>query len=121
MIQLKKNMIHENSKESMYEDVIISLLIPYIQKEINNFYKDYLRELPIVFPYSIDISNIKRESGYALQLELIVHPFVGPINTVGDYLITLETDAFGTVKILKFEHIKSYELPWNWQHILKKH
>ena len=66
--------------------MIISLLIPYIQKEINNYYKDYLSELPIVFPYSVDIIRAKREggSGYLIKLELIVHPFVGPINTVGD-------------------------------------
>jgi len=36
----------ENSKEAIYRDVSISLLIPHIQKEINNYYKDYLTELP---------------------------------------------------------------------------
>ncbi|MCY6356249.1 DUF3888 domain-containing protein [Clostridium sp. ZS2-4] len=113
----------ENSKEAIYQDVIISLLIPYMQKEINNYYKEYLTELPIIFPYSVDIISVKRESGsgYLIQLELVVHPFVGPINTVGDDRIIIETGAFGSVKIKKFEHIRSYPLPWNWQHIIKKH
>lgn len=110
----------ENSKEAIYRDVSISLLIPYIQKEINNYYKDYLTELPIVFPYSIDIVSAKREGGYSIELELIVHPFVGPINIVGDDRMIIETGAFGSVKVIKFEHIKSYQLPWNWQHIIKK-
>lgn len=120
--QSKKKMfkLSENSKEAIYKDVSISLLIPYIQKEINNYYKDYFTELPIVFPYSIDIVSAKRESGYSIKLELIVHPFVGPINIVGDDRIIIETGAFGSVKIIKFEHIKSYQLPWNWQHIIKK-
>ncbi|KIL07491.1 hypothetical protein SR42_00080 [Clostridium botulinum] len=111
---------YEDSKEILYQDVAISLLIPYIQKEINNYYKEYLTELPIVFPYSVDIINVKREGGYSIELELIVHPFVGPINIVGDDRIILKTGAFGTVEIKKFEHVKSYPLPWNWKHIIKK-
>lgn len=112
----------ENSKEAIYRDVSISLLIPYIQEEINNYYKDYFTELPIVFPYSVDIVSVKREggSGYLIELEVIVHPFVGPINIVGDDRMIIETGAFGSVKVVKFEHIKSYQLPWNWQHIIKK-
>lgn len=113
---------HENSKEIIYRDILISLLVPYMQKEINNYYKDYLSELPIIFPYSVDVVNVKREggSGYLIRLEVIAHPFVGPINTVGDDRMVIETGAFGSVSIKKFEHIKSYPLPWNWQHIIKK-
>jgi len=112
----------ENSKEAIYRDVSISLLIPHIQKEINNYYKDYLTELPIVFPYSVDIVNAKRKngSGYLIELEVIVHPFVGAINTIGDDRMIIETGAFGSVEIKEFEHIKSYPLPWNWKHIIKK-
>ncbi|MEW8995737.1 DUF3888 domain-containing protein [Clostridium sp.] len=118
----KMSELLENSKEAIYRDVSISLLIPHIQKEINNYYKDYLTELPIVFPYSVDIVSAKRKngSGYLIELEVIVHPFVGAINTVGDDRMIIETGAFGSVEIKEFEHIKSYPLPWNWQHIIKK-
>lgn len=112
----------EDSNEKRYQDVIICLFIPYIQKEVNNYYQEYFTEMPTVFPDSVDIVNIKRESGfgYLIQSELIVHPFVGPYNTVGDDRIIIETGADGSVKIIKFEHLKSYELPWNWKHIIKK-
>ena len=112
----------ENSKGIIYRDMVISLLVPYMQKEINNYYKEYLFELPIIFPYSVDIVNVEREggSGYLIKLEVIAHPFVGPINTVGDDRIIIETGAFGSVEIKEFEHIKSYPLPWNYQHIIKK-
>ena len=111
-----------NSKEKIYQDVIICLLIPYIQKEVNNYYQEYLAEMPTVFPDSVDIVNIKRESGYGylIQSELIVHPFVGPYNTVGDDRIIIETGAYGSIKTIEFEHLKSYQLPWNWQHIVRK-
>lgn len=112
----------ENSKEIIYRDVVLSLLIPYIQKEINNYYKEYLTESPTIAPYSVDIISAKREGGYGylIELEVIAHPYVGPHDTVGDDRMIIETGAFGSVKIKKFEHIKSYPLPWNWQHIIKK-
>lgn len=114
--------LDENSKEKIYQDLIICLFIPYIQKEVNNYYQDYLTEMPTVSPESIDIVTIKREGGfgYLIQSELIVHPFVGPYNYVGDDRIIIETGTEGYVKVLKFEHLKSYQLPWNWEHIIKK-
>ncbi|EKQ50227.1 MULTISPECIES: DUF3888 domain-containing protein [unclassified Clostridium] len=112
--------LNENSKEKIYQDLIICLFSPYIQKEVDNYYQEYLSEMPTVFPDSIDVINIKRESGYGIQSELIVHPFVGPYNYVGDDRIIIETGAYGYVKVVKFEHLKSYKLPWNWQHIIKK-
>ncbi|MEX0065788.1 DUF3888 domain-containing protein, partial [Clostridium butyricum] len=81
----------EDSMDKIYQDLIICLFIPYIQKEVNNYYQEYLTEMPIVFPDSVDIVNIKRESGYGIQSELIVHPFVGPYNYVGDDRIIIET------------------------------
>lgn len=119
--KIKPSKLHENSKEIIYRDMLISLLVPYMQKEINNYYKEYLTELPIIFPYSVDIVNVEREggSGFLIKLEVIAHPFVGPINTVGDDRMIIETGAFGSVSIKKFEHVKSYALPWNWQHIIK--
>ncbi len=116
------SIITENSKDIIYRDMVISLLIPYMQKEINNYYKKYLTELPIIFPYSVDIVKAKRKngSGFSIKLEVIAHPFVGPMDTVGDDRMIIETGAFGSVEIKKFQHIKSYPLPWYYEHIIKK-
>lgn len=112
----------ENSKEIIYRDVVLSLLVPYMQKEVNNYYMDYFTELPYVAPFMVDIISAKREngSGFLIELEVIAHPFIGPHDTVGDDRMIIETGAGGSVKIKKFEHIKSYPLTWNWQHIIKK-
>ncbi|MCB2295598.1 DUF3888 domain-containing protein [Clostridium algoriphilum] len=112
----------EDSKQKISNDVVISLLMPYIRKEVNKYYKHYLTEPPLVFPYSVDIISAKREGGvgYLIKLELIVHPFVGAINTIGDDRIIIKTGAFGSVQIIKFKHIKSYKLPWNYQYLIKK-
>lgn len=112
----------KSSKEIIYRDMVISMLVPYMQKEINNYYKEYLSQTPIIFPYSVDVVSAERDIpyGYLIRLEVIAHPFIGPINTVGDDRMIIETGAFGSVKVLKYEHLKSYPLPWNWQHIIKK-
>lgn len=112
----------ENSKEIIYRDVITSLLVPCIQKEINNYYKEYFTEFPHLSAYDIDIVSAKRKfkTGYLIELEVIAHPYVGPHNSVGDDRMIIETGGLGSVEIKKFEHIKSYQLPWNWQHIVKK-
>jgi hypothetical protein len=121
-LKIEQRQLTEDSEKIIYRDTVISLLVPYIQREINNYYKEYLTELPIIFPYSVDIVNAERQggNGYLIRLEVIAHPFVGPVNTVGDDRIIIETGALGSVEIKKFEHLKSYPLPWNWQHIIKK-
>lgn len=120
--KIEQPYLTENSKEIIYRDVIASMLVPYIQKEVNNYYKEYLTETPMIFAYNIDIVSAKRkgETGYLIELEVIVHPYVGAHNTVGDERLIIETGGLGSVEIKKFEHIKSYKLPWNWQHIIKK-
>ena len=112
----------ENSKEIIYRDVITSLLVPYIQKEVNNYYKEYLTEAPMIFAYSVDIISAKRqyETGYLIELEVIAHPYVGAHNTVGDERLIIETGGLGSVEVKKFEHIKSYPLPPHLQNIIKK-
>nr|WP_275299499.1 DUF3888 domain-containing protein [Clostridium sp. YIM B02506] len=112
----------ENSKEIIYRDVITSLLVPHIQKEVNNYYKEYLTEAPMIFAYSVDIISAKRqyETGYLIELEVIAHPYVGAHNTVGDERLIIETGGLGSVEVKKFEHIKSYPLPTHLQNIIKK-
>lgn len=116
----EQSSITDDSKEIIYRDVVLSLFVPYMQKEINNYYKEYLTESPTIAPYSVDIVNVKRVSGYRIQFEIIAYPYVGPHITVGDDRMLIETGAFGSVEIKNFEHIKSHPLPWNWQHIIKK-
>lgn len=58
--KIEQPQLTEDSKEIIYRDMVISLLVPYMQKEINNYYKEYLTELPIIFPYSVDIVRCKK-------------------------------------------------------------
>ncbi|WP_242982138.1 DUF3888 domain-containing protein [Clostridium sp. LS] len=116
----QQSQMADESKEIIYRDVVLSLFVPCMQEEINNYYKKYLIESPTIAPYSVDIVNVKRLSGYRIQFEVIAHPYVGLHITVGDDRMIVETAADGSIEIKNFEHIESYSLPWNWKHIIKK-
>ncbi|MFL0246578.1 DUF3888 domain-containing protein [Candidatus Clostridium stratigraminis] len=113
----------EQSKEELYQDIFLSLLSPYIQNEIDKYYSKYLTVTPEVAPYTVYVLSAERLNGYrtfVFNLKLKVIPFVGPHIGVGTDYITLIINSSGDVKIKKFEHIKSYELPPNYQNIVKK-
>ncbi len=113
----------EQSKEELYQDIFISLLLPYIQNEVDKYYLKYLTQTPMVAPYTVYVLNAERPNGYrtfSFRLKLQVDSYIGPHNSVGLDYITVTVEGFGNVKIEKFEHIKSYVLPPNYEDIIKK-
>lgn len=113
----------EQSKEELYQDIFMSLLLPYIQKEVDKYYSKYLTETPMVAPYTVYVLSAERPNGYGsfiFNLKLRVDSYIGPHIDVGQDYIYLTVEGGGNVKIQKFEHIKSYELPPNYHYIIKK-
>ncbi|TDK61739.1 DUF3888 domain-containing protein [Bacillus salipaludis] len=110
------------SREELYQDIFISLLSPQIEKVINNYYKNVLTSPPIVYPYDVYIEKVERIGEYrSFEFTVIikVHPIVGPHIDVGLDRVTFYIDGSGNVKVRKFEHLKDYELPEHYKHILK--
>jgi hypothetical protein len=113
----------EQSREELYQDIFISLLLPYIQNEVDIYYSKYLIRHPMVAPYTVYILSAERPKGYRtflFRLKLRVDCYIGPHNSVGLDDITVTVGGSGDVKIEKFEHIKSYALPPNYEDIIKK-
>lgn len=113
----------EKSREELYQDIFMTLLLPYIQAEVDKYYEEYLSYPPIVAPYDVKILEAQRLNGYRgfdFRLKIELHPYVGPHLDVGLDYITVRVNPVDKVKIEKFEHIKSYELPPNYQDIIKK-
>jgi len=113
------------SREELYQDIFVSLLLPDIQKSVDDYYKDFLTEKPIVAPYYVHVLNIERLMGYrsfSFRLKLKVSSYIGPHLNIGDDYITIKIEGGDKVTIEKFEHIKSYylDLPSNRQHIIIK-
>lgn len=113
----------KQSREELYQDIFISLLLPYIQKEVDKYYSKYLTDTPMVAPYTVYVLSAERQLGYRsflFNLKLQIDSYTGPHIGVGLDYITITVGGTGDVKIEKFEHIKSFELPPNYQHIIKK-
>lgn len=113
---------NESSNEKVYPDMFVKLLMPYIDKEVDNYYSKYLKELPSVDPWSVDITNVTKISddhNAKLLVELKVLPYVGPHLYVGtDNITILIID--GIPKVEKFKHIESFPLPPNYKNIIKE-
>ncbi|AKA72042.1 DUF3888 domain-containing protein [Clostridium scatologenes] len=113
----------EQSREKLYQDIFISLLMPEIQKSVDDYYKEFFTDTPLVAPYDITILKAERPNGYrtfVFLLKIEIYPYIGAHNTVGIDHITIRTDGSGNVKVEKFEHIESSYLPSDYHNILKK-
>lgn len=99
--------------------------MPEIEKSVNDFYSPYLTITPTVVSYlNTHILDIKGgEDGpnathYTITVEIF--PFVGPHVAVGKDHVTLNIAFDGIVTLNNFQHVESYELPWNLKPLIKK-
>ena len=112
----------EQSQQELYQDVFVTLLAPYIQKAIDDYYGQLLTTSPIYTPEYVEILNVERPMGYrtfSYIIKLQVKPYVGPHFVVGIDQLTISVGS-GAVKVEKYEHLKSYDLPPNLQDMIKK-
>jgi hypothetical protein len=112
----------EESEEELVMDLFLSLLLPNIDKAVSKYYADFLTITPLVYPYQIKILNMERPNGYRsflFKVTIEVTPVVGPHIEVGKDQLTFSIST-SRVKLGKFKHIETYNLPPNLQHIIKK-
>ncbi|GIN39423.1 MULTISPECIES: DUF3888 domain-containing protein [Heyndrickxia] len=123
--QINHSYPSEDSKELMIKDILMLLLGKEIEKVVSDYYSDYLTESPMVYPYQVDIVNVERVDGFRsfhFLITLETTPVVGPHISVGKDRITFEIAPTipGDVKLNKFEHLETHDLPPHWQHIIKQ-
>jgi hypothetical protein len=116
----------QDTKEMMINDILMLFLSPEIDKAVKDYYSDYLKEPPVVYPYQIDIVNVERIGGFRsfhFIITLETTPVVGPHISIGKDRLTFEirpTIIPGQIKLKKFEHLETHDLPPHWQDILKQ-
>jgi len=111
------------STEEQYKDIFCSLLLPYIQKSVDDYYTKFLTTGGLVDPWDIKILSVERpNNNFEFLIKMQVRPYVGPHISIGVDQITITVEGWGEVKVNKFEHIQSdyLKLPSHWQHIIKK-
>ncbi|MED1909056.1 DUF3888 domain-containing protein [Cytobacillus firmus] len=116
----------QDTKEMMVNDILMLLLGPEIDKAVSDYYSEYLTETPLVYPYQVEIVNVERVGGFRtfhFIITLETTPVVGPHISVGKDRLTFEiapTISPGQIKLKKFEHLETHELPPHWQDIIKR-
>ncbi|MBN3543874.1 DUF3888 domain-containing protein [Fictibacillus barbaricus] len=113
----------QESRELIYQDTIM-LLLP-IDESIKNYYLKILTIQPTVYPYDVKMAKVQRLGefrSFRFLYTLEVEPAVGPHVYVGKDRLVFEIASTipNLVKLNKFEHLRTYDLPPNWKHILRQ-
>lgn len=109
----------------MFQDMLMTFLSPYIDKKIAEIYAPLLRESPMVYPYFVDVTEVKRINGFRgfdFLITLNVYPTVGPHISVGEDTMTFRISSGPKVKLESFRHLKDpnkSDFPPNYQNILR--
>lgn len=114
----------EDSRELHLQDMLVLLLLPYMQDKLDTVYSNVLTSSPQIYPYFVDVKKTKRVNdfrGFDLRITLDVHPTVGPHIPVGEDEFTYRISPFG-VELKSFEHLRGPnkdDFPPNYQDLLK--
>ncbi|MCM3714495.1 DUF3888 domain-containing protein [Alkalihalobacillus oceani] len=123
-ISAKGSDVTTDSRELMVHDALMLFLLDPLDKAIGNYYSKMLLEIPTVYPYDIKMIDTKRVAGFRsfhFTFTLEVEPVIGPHISVGKDRLTFEISPLlpEQVKLTKYKHLKTYELPLNWKHLVK--
>ncbi|MBY0095776.1 DUF3888 domain-containing protein [Mesobacillus maritimus] len=114
-----------DSTELLYQDMLMTLLGPVIDAKVNDYYSKIITEKSTVYPYQIEVIKAERIGGnrtFSFVLVLDVIPVVGPHIQIGKDRFTFEIAPginLSQFKLVKFEHLETFELPTHWKHILR--
>lgn len=107
----------EDSEELRLQDMLMNMLVPYIQEDLRNYYypkvvKDFS---PIVAPWLIEVKETRRVNGFRgfqLQITIEIEPTDGghwiPI---GKDRMIYEITPGPSVKLINHTHLETYEYP----------
>lgn len=114
--------LSESTKEKLFEDIFVSLLAPYSQKAVSDYYGKYLKEIPSADPNFDTVLSVERVGDdhrleFIIKLEVL--PYIGPHNSVGRDHLTFKIHALGEVILEEFDHLESFQIPPNYQDIIK--
>lgn len=111
--------VYAKPHEEPLERLVLTLLAPNIQEQINRYYNDKLTVSPTFSPFLGGTElNVEYHPSH-IDVKVTVFPYVGPHLDVGMDSMKFRVDNMGAVIVLEYKHIRDYELLPNWQHILR--
>ncbi len=107
----------QDSNELRLEDMLMLMLTPYIEKDLNNYYypKIFKDVSPHVTPWKIEVIATRRVNdfrGFILQITFEIEPTDGgQYIPLGKDRMTYEISYGPDVKLINHTHLKTYKYP----------
>lgn len=107
----------QDSEELRLQDMLMNMLAPYIEKDLNNYYYPKILKgfSPQVTPWKIEVIETRRVNGFRgfiLEITFEIEPTDGGHwIPVGKDLMTYEISYGPEVKLIKHTHLKTYKHP----------
>ncbi|WP_193726781.1 DUF3888 domain-containing protein [Paenibacillus guangzhouensis] len=115
----------QDSTQLQFQDMLVLFLLPYMSDKLGEVYAKDLKVPPDLYPYFVDVSDVKRVNGFRgfdFLITLRVVPTVGPHIPVGEDRFQFEITPGVNVKLVNFKHIKGpnkMDFPPNYQDLLR--
>lgn len=113
----------EDSRELQVQDMLMLFLSPAIDKAVEQYYLQYLKIKPLVYPYEVNILHIERINGFRgfmFSVTLEVSPVVGPHLSVGKDLITFYVSVGPKLQLIRYRHLEDHKLPPNYEDLIRR-
>ncbi|MWV44473.1 DUF3888 domain-containing protein [Paenibacillus sp. HJL G12] len=97
-----------DSKELQLQDMLLLVLLPYMESQLEKTYASLLTVPPMLYPYLIEVKDIDRISGFrtfSFFMTLEATPTVGPHITAGKDRFIFKISP-GGVKLVHYKHLK---------------
>ena len=107
----------QDSEELMLQDMLMTMLTPCIEKDLNNYYYPKILKgfSPHVTPWRIEVIETRRVNGFRgfkLEITFEIEPTDGGHWVpVGKDRMTYEISSGPTIKLINHTHLETYELP----------
>lgn len=99
--------------------VVLTLLAPDIQEQIETYYEDKLTVSPIFAPFLESSELVYKYYSSHMEVQVTVTPYVGPHLDVGKDIITFQLNNDGSRSIIKYKHVEDFKLPPHYSDIVK--
>ena len=109
--------VYAQSNEDPLDRLVLTLLAPHIQEQINRYYENKLIVSPTFSPFLGGTDLKVKYYPSHIDVNVTVLPYIGPHLDVGMDSMNFRVDNTGAVKVLEYKHIREYVLLPNWQYI----
>lgn len=112
--------MHSTTKEEITDELVTALFIEEITNEIMGFYSEYYAGEIAVYNYEASVVDIgKKEPGF-IFIKFGITPQIGAHNPLGYDELSYRIDSRGNGEMVKYEHLKNYEVPERFQKYIIK-